>query len=384
MAFQRGAQAAQEEINASKSGGDFERVEFLSQILKKEGDQIVLRFVHDGHEWYFAKEHFEDTKAADPNWDDDAKKKWPLRMPAVCRHDKNIAADECFWCDVAHTITPNPKTKDFKRESMRGKYFPRVKYRIPAVVRKPIIVTQEMIDSGEVPAVKRIRGEERSMLDMIIGYEDEMIEVDEKDADGKSTGRKVMRPRVILCAQSHDNFVAGLQADWEASCDTGTGTILDRDFRCKRTGEGFDVKYPLSALPITPEHDLSDPTPVWCLQHDRRAEGAEGALVCSECAGDAEEAEATGEPFVMPKLVPLVTRYNFLDIESMITEQASEDYYARFFDPRVPRPGEEKRAAADEEEAPFASRPSDDEAEAAKEAIRQSMGKKSAAAQPVG
>lgn len=347
MAFQRGAQAAEAVLAESKFSSDFEKVEFLTQILKKENDQVVLRFVHDGHEWYFSQTHFEATKPADPSWDEEAKKRWPSRMPATCRHDKNIGEEDCYWCDAAHTFVPNPDTKDYKRAEQRGKYFPRLKYIIPAVVRIPIKVTQEMIDSGEVPPTKMIRGEEHSMLNMVIGYEDELVEVDEKDADGKSTGNKIMRPRVILCNQSHENFVAGLQADWESACaDGGSGTILDRDYRCKRTGEGFQVKYALSAMPITPNHDLSDP-----------------------------ETKA---------------RYDFIDIEKMIVEQASDEYYAKFFDRRVARPGEEKQdgidvaAREDEGEPAFASRQTDQDAEAAKEAIRQSMGKKSAAAQPVG
>ncbi len=390
MAFQRGAQAAEAERESSRLTSDFDKFEFLTSILKKENDETFLRFVHDGHEWYFAKTHFENTKPADPSWDKEAKDKWPKRMPAVCRHDKNIGEDDCYWCDAAHEFVPNPDTKDWKRVELRGHYVPKMKYLIPAVVRKPIIATQEMIDSGEVQATKFFGGEERSMLGLIVGYEDVMVEVDEKDAEGKPTGKKLMRPRVIVCDQSYANFVAGLQAEWETACTpSGTGTILDKDFRCKRTGEGFETKYPLSVVNVTPKHDLSDPKPVWCLTHDLRGEGEDGALVCPECAGDAELAEASGEPFTMPKLVPLKARYDTLDIEGSIVRQASADYYARFFDRRVPRPGEQPqegldKAAEEEGEPAFASRETDQEREEAKAAIRASMRKGAPAEQPVG
>jgi hypothetical protein len=287
LAFKRGAKAAQEAAENNGPQG-FEKIQY---IKLSPGESVRMRLLHDGDEWYYASNHsFVPLRDPSPDWSAERKKFYTEKnMSATCRRDENIGESECYICDVMHTVKPNPKTKNAKNAKNKGKYWPQVRYFIPVVLREPIVGTQKMIDAGEIPAEIRRGGKMISTIDQVVGWTDKTESVDEIGADGEPTGSKVVGPAVRLVEASYGNSIANLQNLWEMSDE---GTLLDRDVVMTRDGEEMDTKYLWVDKERTPAHDLTDPE--------------------------------------------LRERYTIPDIEKLITERASEEYYAKFFDHRAP------------------------------------------------
>jgi hypothetical protein len=286
LAFKRGAKAAQEAAENNGPQG-FERTQYLRL---EAGESVRVRLLHDGDEWYYASTHsFVPLRDPNPEWSDERKKFYTDKnMSATCRRDENIGEAECYICDVLPSVKPNPKTANAKSPKNKGKYWPQVRYFIPVVLREPIVGTQKMIDEGLIPAEVTRGGKMVSTVDQIMSWTDKTESVDEIGADGQPTGSKVLGPAIRLVEASYGNSIANLQNLWEMSDE---GTLLDRDVVMTRDGEGMDTKYLWVDKARTPSHDLSDP--------------------------------ATREKYHIP------------DIEKLITERASEEYYAKFFDHRA-------------------------------------------------
>lgn len=296
--FGKGGQAAREEAG-KKQFGSFKKVEYLTL---KDGESIIVRLIDDSDGWPYVYQHsFIPTKGAPPDWQkdvkDEDKKKWPTAMGAVCRKQKNPENGElvfpeydgeCFICDHME----NPKNK-------RGKYYPAVKLWARALVREEVRGTQAAVDKGLCPASK---------IGKIIGFRDKMVEEQETDDDGKVTSTKKV-PKVIVINQSSKNFFGGIQAVWDTY-----GTVLDRDFRITRRGEGLETEYDIVAM---------DP-----MDYKKPVLDAEG-----EETGDFEVVRWSLED---PEIKALYE--GSVDLEEIISEQASDQRFDTFFDNR---PGHE-------------------------------------------
>jgi hypothetical protein len=323
--FGKGGEAAREEAG-KKQFGSFKKVKYLSL---KDKESITLRLLDDSNEWPYVYQHsFIPTKGAPPDWQKDVKdadkKKWPTAMGAVCRKQKNPENGElvfpeydgeCFICDHME----NPKNK-------RGKFFPSVKLWARALVREEVRGTQAAVDKGLCPASK---------IGKVIGFRDKMVEEEQTDAEGKVTGTKKV-PEIIVINQSSSNFFGAIQAVWDTF-----GTVLDRDFKITRRGEGLETEYDIVAM---------DPMDY---------KNGDGEIVRWSLEDPEIKAKYDG----------------FVDLEEIISEQASDQRFDTFFDNRpghehpVSKKNDEKRdeAKADRESgvgAKAAPEPAEDDADA--------------------
>lgn len=325
--FGKGGDAARDEA-AKKQFGSFKRVKYLSL---KDKESITVRLLDDSNEWPYVYQHsFVPTKGAPPDWQKDVKdsdkKQWPTAMGAVCRKQKNPENGElvfpeydgeCFICDHME----NPKNK-------RRKYFPSVKLWARALVREEVRGTQAAVDKGLCPASK---------IGKIIGFRDKMVEEEQTDAEGKVTGTKKV-PEIIVINQSSSNFFGAIQAIWDTF-----GTVLDRDFKITRRGEGLETEYDIVAM---------DPMDY---------KNGDGEIVRWSLEDPEIKAKYDG----------------FVALEEIISEQASDQRFDTFFDTRpghehpVNKKNDEKRddAKADREsgvgtQAPAAAAPAEGDVDA--------------------
>lgn len=128
----------------------------------------------------------------------------------------------------------------------------------------------------------------------LVGYRDQVRKVAEM-RDGKPTGVEIEEKAIVVINMAYNNFFNALEG-----YSSIYGTVLDRDYLIKRTGGGLDTQYQIVPLdPIT-------------LADGRRFD--------------------LREPDLMARYQPLP------DLEAIVTERSSDDYYARFFDVRLPQP----------------------------------------------
>lgn len=277
MAFQRGGQAAEQ---ASKAGRkSFSRVEYFSL---GDGEKAIIRLLDDSPEWLFAKQHnYVPTKDEPEDWGGDKtgsdKPKWPTSMSATCRKDPGIGADTCYICDNM--------TND-KGKAM----WPATRLWVRAVLREEVRGTQAMADAGRI---------DESDIGRIVGYRDLEHDVEETDADGNLTGKTVRRKRIVLINQGVKNFFGALQGYYDMN-----GTVLDRDYQVVRKGEGKETEYRIMAR---------DPLKDFDLFKDKELR--------AKYEGFAAEVGLSVD-----------------DVEKMVAEKGSEEFYARFFDPTAKVP----------------------------------------------
>jgi hypothetical protein len=278
MAFAKGGQQAREEVK--KSLPSFNRVKYLNL---SDGESIVLRLIDDSPDWIFIQQHgFVPTKGAPKDWEGKDGKKWPASMNAVCRKAKNQGdlvfpehGGECFICDH---MKGNDRSKD-------GKYRPSIKLWARAIVRDEIKGTKAMVEAGLIEAHE---------VGTTVGFQDHEIEVQDTDKDGKPVGDPTKQPEIIVLNMGMKNFFGALQASYDAY-----GTVLDRDYRITRRGEKLDTEYDI--VPMDP-----------IMTKDEES----GRMVKFTLAKD-----EIREPYL-----------KLLDLEEVITEQASDRHYATFFD----------------------------------------------------
>lgn len=283
MAARKGIVAAKAADKAKKPSWD--KPDYLT--LSKDGEKIVIRFLNDGHDWDFVDTHsFVPTRGPADEWTDEQKKNYPTRNGAVCRNDEMFRPDgerefeDCYICK-------------FKKKDNGKPYNASVRVWALAVVREPIIGTQKMADANKIKPHR---------VGKVVGYKDAMVEVDERDADGQTTGNKITRPKIVIVNYGMKNFFTAMQGYYQAY----EGTVTDRDFVVVREGTETDTNYAISGLDKTPNYDTSDP----------------------------EVAEKYA------KWLP--------DVDQLIRDRASDDYYAYFFDERVPHP--ERKGKKDDED----------------------------------
>jgi hypothetical protein len=271
MAFRKGAAGAEEENKRRKAEREAAQGPRVDYFKLKDEERIVLRLMDDFTEWIYVKQHgFVPTKDAPQGSSDDQKKKWPAKMGAVCRHDPAFDFEDCFICDTM--LTPENK-----------KYWPSQKFWARALVREGFIGTQEMADEGLIP---------KSKVGRIAGYVDVEEEVDETDAEGKTTGNKVTRKKFVVINLGMQNFFGHLQGFGDVY-----GTVLDRDYSIQRKGTDLDTKYSIVALDVDPDFDLTDEA-----TRKKYEQHAKDAGIGTD------------------------------DLETLISKRASDEFYARFFD----------------------------------------------------
>jgi hypothetical protein len=271
MAFRRGAAGAEEENKRRKAEREAAQGPRVEYFKLKDEDRIVLRLLDDYNEWVYVNQHaFVPTKDAPEGSSDEQRKKWPAKMGAVCRHDPALDFEDCFICD--HMLDDKGK-----------KYWPSQKFWARALVREGFLGTQEMADDGLIP---------KNKVGRIAGYVDAEEEVEETDADGKATGKKSMRKKIVLINLGMKNFFGKLQGFGDVY-----GSVLDRDYSIQRKGAGLDTEYSIVALDVDPDFDLTN--------EDTRKKYEQYA----------DEAGLSVEK-----------------LEQLISDRASDDFYARFFD----------------------------------------------------
>lgn len=125
----------------------------------------------------------------------------------------------------------------------------------------------------------------------VVGIKDKLREVQRKK-EGSDETETVIEKDIVVVRFAWSNFWHNIQA-----AAGHYKTVLDRDYLVKRKGSGLDTDY--SILPI-------DPVPA-----------------------------ANGEVFDLrnPEFMKLYA--NEYDLENIITRQSEDEFYARFFDPRV-------------------------------------------------
>lgn len=295
MAFAKGGQQAREEVK--KSLPSFNRVKYLSL---EDGESVVLRLIDDSPEWIFIHQHgFVPTKGAPKDWKSESGKSWPATMNAVCRKAKNQGdlvfpehGGKCFICD---SMTGNKRSKD-------GKYRPSIKLWARAIVRDEIKGTQAMVEAGMI---------EPHEVGQTVGFQDHEIEVQDTDKDGKPVGDPKKQPEIVVINMGMKNFFGALQASYDAY-----GTVLDRDYRITRRGKELDTEYDI--VPMDPIHEKDE---------------SSGRMV----------------KFTLQKDEVRERYEKLLNLEEVITEQASDRHYATFFDTTQEIP---TRAKKDDKDSP--------------------------------
>lgn len=123
----------------------------------------------------------------------------------------------------------------------------------------------------------------------LVGVKDKMREVQEVDADNKPTGVTREEVDIKVVNLGWKNFFGPMKGMAGVY-----GTLLDRDYVITRKGDGLDTDYNIVPLDPIPGLDLRNPTP------------------------------------------EVAARYaHTINLDEMIFERASDEYFAKFFDTRV-------------------------------------------------
>lgn len=131
----------------------------------------------------------------------------------------------------------------------------------------------------------------------LVGLRDAVRRVPEV-IDGRETGREVEEKAVVIVNMAFHNFFSHVFG--HANSAANGGTLLNRDYEIRRSGSGLQTSYTITGLDkITMEdgktYDLRDPD--------------------------------------------IMARYRpYPDLTQILVDRSSDDYYARFFDTRVPHP----------------------------------------------
>lgn len=297
--FRKGGEAASEAAK-SQGGGQFAKVHYFG--IAKDGDTAVIRYITDSPDWIWVDQH---ASVPTKNKPKDHEGSWPESMPAVCRYDEAFKGtyEDCYIDDAKIENKWNRLCK------------PSVRVWAIACLREEVICSKEMHEADPETYPE-------SKIGKRIGYTDATREIEEVDKDGKPTGNKKQELALVVVNMAPSNFFDGLQAIYSMSGEDGepdTRTITDRDFQIKRSGLGKDSEYYHVGLKETPA--LRGATPAY-------------------------EASERWE-----KYTKAVKEQN-LDLATIVGEKASDEYYARFFDPNKEAPSRKKDGDAKSDERP--------------------------------
>jgi hypothetical protein len=277
----RAAQAAAEEKAAKKNRGSWNNWEYLRLAAPPEGQTVgesaVIRLVDEETEWREVKQHsYIPTKPAPADKPDD--KRWLAKFGAVCRY--SVGLDDCYICDEM-TVERNGKV---------GKPYAGTRLWTVAVLREEVLGTKEMFERGEI---------EEYEIGAPISYVDQTVEKD-VFKDGKATGEKVTQKRFVVLNFAMDNFFDKLLG----FSNTYRGTLLDRDYKITRTAGGTDTDYAIAPLDQIPMSVDDRGKTVW---YDLRR----------------------------PEIKAEYDYSKLFDLDQIIMDQASDEHYGWYFDPRV-------------------------------------------------
>jgi len=237
--------------------------------LKEDGESTVIRLLTDHDDWIWVDQHSFVPTKPGPK---DAEK-WPKSMTSVCRKDNAFEGhySDCYICDA-------------KLKNSFGKVAtPRIRVWALAIERE--LVRGDGSEALGGPAKQGV----------VIGVRDKVDEVDELGADGKATGNKLSYPRIIVINMPMKGFFSHLKAIHGLY-----GTVVDRDFQVTRSGTGTDTEYKFAAIdPIrdaTGTNVVAPGTPAW------------------------------------DKYLQAVNERE-ISLEAIVADKATDEYYARFFDP---------------------------------------------------
>lgn len=265
----------------------FNRAEYFK--LDKPGDSAVIRFIDDSERWIYIGQH-SFVKTKDRPADMKADEKWPDAMSAVCRADKAFQDPDStpYYADGCY-ICDHVVKPDGK------KHWPSVRLWARAVLREPVLATAEHVQSGQYGDV--VEGQR-------LGYRD--AETDIKD---DKTGEVKRVKKIVVINMGVKNFFGAMQGYYDVY-----GTVCDRDYHVTRSGTGTDTDYKIVPLDAIPGHNLKSP---------------ELQAKYAQFAADANISDD--------------------DLEKMIIELSSDDYYARFFDPTKKAPAKKSKKDSESE-----------------------------------
>jgi hypothetical protein len=267
---------------------------YITSYLAEDGDKVIVRFLTDEPDLIETPQHsFVQTKP--PPRDKPADKGWPESLSAVCRYlpvgpDRHPAFSDCFICDVM-------------RDDKGKKLWPTTRLWGLAALREEVLGTEEMVKAGQI---------QPQQLNSVVSYRDKTEEMDELDANGKPTGRKVQRKIIVIVNMAQSNFWSPLMTN-----KIYFKTIVDRDYLVVRKGarqqgggkRGGKVAYEFVPLPPTyvPHPETGQP-----VQLDLRD----------------------------PKLAAAYEGHgmNLAKLRKHVSRLASDRFYHRFFDTRYEVP----------------------------------------------
>lgn len=167
---------------------------------------------------------------------------------------------------------------EYMKEGKKGMYHPKPSFRLWAVAveREPMIGTKEMADKGLIEAYE---------IGSPVGYQDVLVD---REVDGET----VKGPKFLVLNFGLENFFNSVLGSYNAY-----GTLLDRDYKVTRKGSGTDTEYIVAPLD--------------------------------------KQKHTDGKPFDLRR-ADLAEQYKIpFNLDAIIANLASDDYYEWFFDRRV-------------------------------------------------
>lgn len=275
LSFSRGGAEA-ETYSAEHTGPVWARTQYLPSIGKD--NTIYIRFITDWTETLNVLTHSGvKTKPKPADLDEDAK--WPASMSASCRNDKGFAGmyNGCYICD---NKLPS---------SFGGTASPRVRVFGLAVLREPVKGTQQMFEDGQIKEnqIGRIIAFKTAKREVMIPI---MKDGEPVKEDGKIKTKTVEQPAFVVISKGMKNFWGSLKPFYNED-----GTLCDRDYSITQSKEGQDMTFIFR--PMSPTEDFQPGTDKW------------------------------------DQLIDALHETEQYDLEDIIIEQASDDYFNRFFIP---------------------------------------------------
>lgn len=195
--------------------------------------------------------------------------KWPTSMGAVCRYDSQVK--ELLGTEDCYIC-------DNKLNGFGNKFAkPNTRVWALAVMRHQI-----RGDGSDEMGGPELKGK-------VLGMDDVLEKYQELDADGKPNGIELERPEIVMINMSWSNFFAAL-----GHAQDSYGSVCDRDFSVRRVGEGTDTEYHI--MPVDKVPGLEPGTEKWKVYED-------------------------------------LLKEREIVLDDIVLKQASDEHYARFFDP---------------------------------------------------
>lgn len=289
-----------EAVEASKQA-PFARGKFIKSLWLDENETIVLRYITDYPDWVYTAQHSSVPTKAEP---EGHKGKWPKAMSCVCRYDEAFTDDEgvAFYKDCY--VCDNKLTNSYGKVITAP-----TRIWALAVVREEVFGDGSKEQGGAAKKGKRI------------GTTDKVVEVEVTDKDGKATGEMLLQKEYVIVNFAYKNYFSGL-----ASYYSEYDTLCDRDYKIKRVGDGTDTAYTHVAFDQTP--NLVPGTEKWQERY----------------------------------LDDLASRE--IDLEEIVLEKASDEFYAKFIDPTKKYvEAEDGKGEVSEDTTPTPAEPDEDEKE---------------------